>query len=129
MSNQKYPQTTSVGSGDTAKRRVSTRTRYSSIKLHAKRDRKRREADIRQSAYDALSTKDKLKALGDTGSTRQRNRLTALLAAEKASKVKTAPLTSEQKGDKQVRNAQDRVKATARYKPSDDSLEAHASVA
>lgn len=83
MSKQKYPQSTSVSSSGTPTRRAATRTSYSSVKLHAKRDRKRREADIRQAEYDAKSTATKLKELGATGSTRQRARLTALLAKEK----------------------------------------------
>ena len=82
MSKQKYPQATTVSSSGTPTRRVATRTSYSSTKLHAKRDRLRREADDRQFEYDKLSTEQKLKELGPTGSNRQRLRLTALLAKE-----------------------------------------------
>lgn len=64
---------------------------YSSIKLNAKRDRKRREAEDRQFKYDSLTTAEKLKRLGPTGSTRERARLEKALAAEKsAKKPKTA---------------------------------------
>lgn len=74
------------------------RDSYSSAKLHAKRDRKRREAEDRQFEYDKLSTPQKLKELGDTGSNRQRARLTALLAKEKdeakAKKQAKAPVAA-----------------------------------
>jgi hypothetical protein len=73
-------------SGNASKRKQNG---YSSAKLHAKRNRKRREAEDRQFEYDKKSTAQKLKELGATGSNRQRARLTALLAKEKeAAKVK-----------------------------------------
>lgn len=80
MSKQKYPQSATVSSTGTS---VSKgRETYSSVKLHAKRDRKRREADDRQFEYDKKTTAQKLKELGETGSNRQRVRFTALLAKE-----------------------------------------------
>lgn len=81
MSKQKYPQTSTstLSDGSVAKRKG--RDSYSSAKLHAKRDRKRREAYARQDAYDRLSNTAKLRSLGKTGSKRQRVRLEALIAA------------------------------------------------
>lgn len=71
---------------------------YSSAKLHAKRNRKRQEAEDRQLEYDKKTTAQKLKDLGPTGSNRQRARLEAILAKEqeaaKAKKqAKTAAVT------------------------------------
>ena len=105
MSKQKYPQAASASTSSTGTTRKG-RENYSQVKTHAKQDRKRHEAYARQDKYDRLSTEQKLKELGPTGSNRQRVRLTALLAKEKAPQVKTAPLTSEQKGAKAVKTAQ-----------------------
>lgn len=85
MSKQKYPQSssatsTTAGGGNASKRKQNG---YCSVKLHAKRDRKRREAEGRQRDYDSKTTAQKLKELGPTGSTRQRTRLEAILAKEK----------------------------------------------
>jgi hypothetical protein len=83
MSKQKYPQA-SVSTSDTGKKtsRVSkVRAEYSSFHLHAKRKRKKEEAEERQAAYDKLTTKQKLEQLGPTGSNRQRKRLETILAA------------------------------------------------
>lgn len=85
MSKQKYPQSssatsTTTGGGNASKRKQNG---YCSVKLHAKRDRKRREAEDRQFEYDTKTTAQKLKELGPTGSTRQRSRLEAILAKEK----------------------------------------------
>jgi hypothetical protein len=59
---------------------------YSNAKLHAKRNRKRDEADRRQEKYDGLTLADKLKTLVPGGSKRQRTRLEAQQAAINASK-------------------------------------------
>ena len=86
MSKQKYPQTASVSTtagGATRTKRKS----YSHAKADAKKARKRREAEDRNFKYECLSTAEKLKGLGPTGSNRQRKRLEALLADEKAAKA------------------------------------------
>lgn len=93
MSKQKYPQassasTSTTGGGNASKRKQNG---YSSIKLHAKRDRKRREAEDRQFEYDKKTTAQKLKELPATGCKRQRTRLEAILAKEQeAAKAKKA---------------------------------------
>jgi len=57
MGKQKYPQNTKVAAeGESGKKRKS----YSSVKLHAKRDRKRKEANERQKVYAALSIKERI---------------------------------------------------------------------
>ena len=109
MSKQRYPQNvTTTSTGTVAKK---GREHYSHAKADAKKDLRRRQAEDRNFKYECLSTADKLKGLGATGSTRQRARLTALLAKEKAPAVKAAPLTSEQKGAKVVQRAQNAVAA------------------
>jgi hypothetical protein len=50
---------------------------YSNAKLHAKRNRKRDEAEARQEKYDALTLNEKLKTLIPGGSKRQRAKLEA----------------------------------------------------
>lgn len=68
---------------------------YSSAKLHAKRNRKRDEAEKRQFEYDQKTTTQKLKELGPTGSNRQRARLEAILAKEQeAAKAKKQAKTA-----------------------------------
>jgi hypothetical protein len=62
---------------------------YSQNKLNAKRNRKRKEADIRNGKYEVLSVKDKLASLPVDGAKRQRAKLNALLVKEsEAVKVK-----------------------------------------
>jgi len=95
MSKQKYPQsstgTTTTTGGNASKRKQNG---YCSVKLHAKRDRKRREAEARQRDYDKLTTAQKLKELPATGCKRQRTRLEAILAKEQeAAKAKKAKKT------------------------------------
>lgn len=110
MSKQKYPQTaTVVTAGGVTVRKG--REHYSHVKSDAKKNLKRRQAEDRQFKYDTLSTADKLKGLGPTGSNRQRKRLEALLAKEKAAQVKPAPLTDAQKSAKAVKRAKDAVAA------------------
>ena len=82
------------------------RTAYSSVKLHAKRGRKRQEAAARDREYQALSTKAKLAQLPLGGeSKREIARLTARLKTEKTPATKTAPLTEAQKSVKAVKRA------------------------
>ena len=61
------------------------RLSYGSLKLHAKRDRKRQEAEARQREHDALSVKDKitLAKSRDGESKREIARLKAALKTEK----------------------------------------------
>lgn len=110
MSKQKYPQaaTVTTASGAVVKK---GREHYSHVKADAKKRRKQQEADERQFKYDGLTTAQKLKGLGATGSSRQRKRLEALLVLEKAPAVKQAPLTDEQKAAKAVKRAKDAVAA------------------
>jgi hypothetical protein len=113
MSKQKYPHAASVSTSDGKPVRKG-RENYSQVKTHAKQDRKRHEAYARQDKYDRLSTEQKLKELGPTGSKRQRARLEKLLASEKAPAVKVAPLTEAQKAVKTVKRSQAAAKhATA----------------
>jgi hypothetical protein len=106
MSKQKYPQSTArTDNSLSGASRNTARKSYSHAKADAKKDRKRQQAEDRQADYDALSTKAKLASIPVGGGNRQRKRLEALLATEKAPAVKAAPLTSEQKGDKIVKQA------------------------
>jgi hypothetical protein len=110
MSKQKYPQTATVTTAGGVTVRKG-REHYSHAKSDAKKKRRQQEADDRQFKYDGLTTAQKLKGLGPTGSNRQRKRLEALLALEKAPAVKQAPLTDEQKSAKAVKRAKDAVAA------------------
>jgi len=113
MSKQKYPQSASVNTNSlSGAKRSMVRKSYSHIKADAKKDRKRREADDRQFKYDGLTTAQKLKGLGAEGSNRQRKRLEALLALEKAPKPKPAPLTQGEKDAKLIANVQAAVAVT-----------------
>jgi hypothetical protein len=98
MSKQKYPQA-SVSTDDSGKKksRISkVRAEYSSFHLHAKRKRKKEEAEERNAKYAALSLKEKFATLVPGGSKRQVARLTKLMEvqplpqppAPKPSKVK-----------------------------------------
>ena len=75
---------------------------YSSFKLHAKRDRKRFEADDRQAAYDALSIAEKLKHAGKKETAKLQKRL----ANQTPPQVKTSPLTQAEKDAKVVASVQ-----------------------
>ena len=62
MSKQKYP-TTSVVSTTTGESKGSSKRKvngYRSEKLHAKRDKKRREAESRQRHYESLTIKERI---------------------------------------------------------------------
>jgi hypothetical protein len=81
MSKQKYPQS-SVGSSVEGAPRQG-RVSYSSVKLHAKRDRKAREAAARDREYQELSVKDRIvrvKARG--GSVKELARLQKLVKSK-----------------------------------------------
>jgi hypothetical protein len=105
MSKQKYPQaSTSTNVSGTPR---SGREHYSSAKLHAKRDRKRREAFERQDKYDLLTIEEKMKYAGK----KELAKLQKKLAAQTAPAVKIAPLTEAQKSAKAVKRAQDAVAA------------------
>lgn len=113
MSKQRYPQAASVSSAG-VKGEHKGRANYSQVKTHAKQDRKRHEAYARQDKYDGLSTKAKLASCVPGGSKRQRARLEAQLASEKAPATKPAPLTEAQKAVKTVKRSQAAAKhATA----------------
>lgn len=83
MSKQKYPQTSVSTTSSTGAPRKG-RDSYSSHHLHAKRNRKRQEAEDRQSTYDALTLKEKFATLIPGGSKRQLRRLDALMDAQPA---------------------------------------------
>ena len=84
MGQNKYPQTSaSTSTGATGVKRC--RESYSSVKLHAKRDRKRQEAQARQREYSALSIKDRIARVTDRGgSVRELARLQKLVKTPKA---------------------------------------------
>lgn len=113
MSKQKYPQSASATSTSTStgmghKRKTNG---YSSSVLKAVRNAKRAEAEERQSRYDALSLKDRIKLAEsrDGESKREITRLKAKLEKEKekAPQVKPQALTETQKSVKAVKRAQD----------------------
>jgi ribosomal protein S8E len=111
MSKQKYPQTASRGDNSLGGASRSTvRKSYSHAKADARKERKRMQAEDRQAEYDALSTKAKLASIPVGGGNRQRKRLEALLALEKAPQAKPAPLTQGEKDAKLVANVQAAVK-------------------
>jgi hypothetical protein len=112
MSKQKYPQSASRSDNSLGGASRSTvRKSYSHAKADARKERKRMEAEDRQADYDALSTTAKLASIPVGGGNRQRKRLEALLALEKAPKPKPAPLTPAQKDAKLVENVQAAVAA------------------
>lgn len=83
MAKQKYSQTTvstTTSDGSKTVQKVSGRKNYRSTKLWAKRDRKRQEADERQSKYDRLTLTQQLATCVSGGSIRQRAKIEALMA-------------------------------------------------
>lgn len=88
MSKQKYPQSAAAASSSTSSTSTKrVRANYSQVKTHAKQDRKRKEAYERQDRYDGLTLKQQLASCIPNGSKRQRARLEALIALEKAPKI------------------------------------------
>jgi len=90
MSSNKYPQTSTATSTAVSRK---GRDSYSHAKADARKARRRDEAEERQMRYDSLTTAEKLKGLGPTGSNRQRKRLEVLLAKENAAKVQAKAQT------------------------------------
>jgi hypothetical protein len=80
MSKQKYPTTTTSTTATGTVRKG--RENYSQAKAHARKNKRRDEADIRQAKYDALSTKEKLAGLPAGVCARQRARLEKQLATK-----------------------------------------------
>jgi len=79
MSKQKYPQVaTSATTGKPT--RSNRRDNYSSVKLHAKRDKKRAEAYSRNEKYERMTLSEQLKSCIPGGSKRQRARIEAAMA-------------------------------------------------
>jgi hypothetical protein len=100
MSQQKYPQKTSVSSSSTGEKIASGKTNgYSSFHLHAKRKAKRAEAEARQAAYESLTIAEKFATLVTGGSKKQRAKLNEQLADVVASK-KEQPAASVKKAKK-----------------------------
>jgi hypothetical protein len=113
MSKQKYPQkekATTTGKPT----RTNKRERYNSEKLHAKRNRKRDEAEERQAKYDRLTLTQQLATCIPGGSKRQRARIEAAMAkalSKTPPAVKIAPPTEVQKPAKAKRAAKKKVAA------------------
>ena len=94
MSKQKYPQATSVSSTGTTVNKNATKRKqngYSNFTLHAKRNRKRQEAEERQAAYDKLSLAEKMKHAGKKELAKLQKRHESVLTATNAeiTKVET----------------------------------------
>ena len=64
MSKQKYPQSQTASVTTDGNKVRKGRESYSNFHLHAKRSRKRQEAEARQASYDALSIEEKMKGAG-----------------------------------------------------------------
>ena len=64
------------------------KTSYSTFHLHAKRNRKRKDAEARQAKYDSLTIAEKFATLIDGGSKKQRAKLEKQQAKQT---VKQAP--------------------------------------
>jgi len=81
MSTQKYPQSTKTSTeGGTARK---GREHYSHAKADARVEQRRKEADLRQGKYNALTLKEKLANSISGGSKRERARIEKLMAAAK----------------------------------------------
>lgn len=137
MSKQKYPTSTGTNATTGTSRNIKQKGYSNKIRL-AKKNRKRSEAIARNAAYAKLSTAEKLKGLGKTGSNHQRARLEAILEKEKAPAVKPAKLTEEQKAMKAVTTAKNAANAAPKakgkkskkgYSPFDETMKAHESFA
>ena len=111
MSKQKYPQVaTSATTGKPT--RSNKRERYSSVKLHAKWDRKRDEAFLRNEKYERMSLSEQLASCVPGGSKRQRARIEAAMAkalSKTPPSVKIAPQTDAQRSAKIVTLVQNAV--------------------
>lgn len=64
---------------------------YSNATLHAKRNQRRKDADMRQALYEAKTLKEKFDSLVPGGSKRQRARLEKQLAEAAARGIPTQP--------------------------------------
>jgi hypothetical protein len=108
MSKQKYPQASvgNLGSGKTVNRPRKVNG-YSNFHLHAKKNRKRDEAEARQAAYAKLPIAEKMKHAGK----KELAKLEKRLATQTPPAVKIAPMTEEQKAVKAVKRAKNAVKA------------------
>ena len=111
MSKQKYPQSITSATNSSGES-LSGRDSYSSHFIHAKRDRKRREAEERQAEYDKLSIQEKMKHAGK----KELAKLQKKLALQTPPAVKVAPMTEKQKSVKAVKRATDAVKSKAKAK-------------
>ena len=100
MSKQKYPQATST-SADGTKTAHKGREFYSHAKADARKDKRREEAEARQSRYDGLTLKEKLASCIPGGSKRQRDRLEKHLPAPvKSPEPSATPLVDAYKAEK-----------------------------
>jgi plasmid stability protein len=69
------------------------RNKYCSVKLKARRHKRRDEAEARQALHDGLKTQEKInKAIHRGGSVRELKRLTALVLKEKEVKKAAPPV-------------------------------------
>jgi len=109
MSKQKYPQSTSVSTstGTTVSRGGKRKENgYSSFFIHAKRDRKRKEAEARQAAYDKLTIAEKFNTLIEGGSKKQRAKLNEQLAKAAAKGIPAKQPATETKPAKKAKKTQ-----------------------
>jgi hypothetical protein len=94
MSKQKYPQASNAVTTSNIGEKRSTltikRNGYTQVKANAKRNRKRDEAEVRQSKYDSLTIAEKFSTLIEGGSKKQRAKLTKQLANSAAKGIPTA---------------------------------------
>ena len=113
MSKNKYASealTTSANSATPT--RLNRRKEYSSFHLHAKRNRKRSDAEERQAAYNKLSIAEKLKTAGKKETAKLQKRL----ATHTPPQVKPAPLTQAEKDAKVVATVQNAAAAAPKAK-------------
>lgn len=82
---------------DTEKtRKLGKRTEYTQVVANARKDARRVDATIRNEKYNSLTTTQKLATVPVGGGTKQRTRLVAQLATEKAV-AKTVPVVAKTK--------------------------------
>ena len=74
---------------------------YSNYHLHAKRDRKRKEAEARQANYDSLTVAEKFnRAIGSKEKTKLQLKALTVKTADKAPEVKAAKPVKVKKSTK-----------------------------
>jgi hypothetical protein len=112
MSKQKYPTTMTSASGKPTASRNIKQNGYSNFTLHAKRNRKRQEAEERQAAYAKLPLAEKMKYAGK----KELAKLQKRLAAQTPAQIKPAPLTEAEKSQKAIDRAVNAANAVPKPK-------------